>query len=59
MAPVFTGVILAAIEQIFCGGGQRVVGLAERRNLAVAIIVDAEMQPDFRHPLGMAHRAGP
>ena len=51
--------IFAAVEQIFRGRAERVVGLAERRNLAVAVIVDADMEPDFRHPLGVAHRTGP
>ena len=59
VAPMLAAVPLAAIDEIFCGRAQRVVGLAERRHLAVAVVVDADIEPDFRHPLRMSHRAGP
>ena len=56
---MFAAVIFAAIDQIARAGAQRIVGLAERRHAAVAVIVHADIEPDFRHPLGVAHRAGP
>ena len=56
---MFAGVIFAAVDQKARGRTQRVVGFAERRHLAVAVIVHSNMEPDFRHPLGMPHRAGP
>ena len=56
---MLAAVILAAIDQILRGRAERIVGFAERRNLAVAVIVDADIEPDFRHPLRMSHRAGP
>ena len=59
IAPMFAAVIFAAIDQIARGGAERIVGLAERRDPAVAVIVDADIEPDFRHPLGVTHRAGP
>ena len=59
IAPMFAGTILAAIDQIFGGRAERVVGPAEGRDFSVAVIVDADMEPDLGHPLGMAHRAGP
>ena len=36
-----------------------VVGLAERRDAAVVVVIDAHVQPDLRHPLGVTHGAGP
>ena len=56
---MFAAVVLAAIDQIARAGAQRIVGLAERRDAAVLVVVHADIEPDFRHPLGMAHRAGP
>src|SRR3954469_6998111 len=56
---MLAAVITAAVDEIFGGRAQRVVGLAEWRHLAVAVIVDADIEPDFRHPLRMPHRAGP
>src|ERR1700734_1953716 len=53
-APVF-----AALDKKLGRRRQRVVGRPERRNLAVMAIIDAEMKPDFRHPLRVTHRAGP
>src|SRR5262249_13850493 len=38
---------------------ERVVGFAKGRYLAVAIVVDPDIEPDFRHPLRVPHRAGP
>src|SRR5262249_11969856 len=59
VAPMFAAVIVTAVDQIFRGRAERIVRLAERRDLAVAVIVDTDIQPDFRHPLRMSHRAGP
>ena len=59
IAPMFAAVIFAAIDQIARAGAERVVGLSERRHPAVLVVVHADIEPDFRHPLGMAHRAGP
>ena len=56
---MFAAAIFAAIEQIARAGAQRVVGFAEWRDFPVAVVVGADIEPDFRHPLGMAHRAGP
>ena len=56
---MFAAVILAAVEQIARAGAERIVGLAERRDAAVLVVVHADIEPDFRHPLRMAHRAGP
>ena len=59
IAPMLAAVILAAVEQIARAGAERVVGLAERRDAAVLVVVHADIEPDFRHPLRVAHRAGP
>src|SRR6185312_1039320 len=59
IAPMLAAVILAAIDQVFRGRAECVVGLAKGRDLAVAVVVDADIEPDLRHPLGVAHRAGP
>ncbi len=59
VAPVLAAVPLAAIDQIFRRRSQRVVGAAERRDLAIAVVVEADIEPDFGHPLRVAHRAGP
>src|SRR6266404_3940111 len=56
---MFAAVILAAIDQIPRAGAERIVGLAERRHPAVAIVIHPDIEPDFRHPLGMPHRTGP
>ena len=56
---MLAAVIFAAVEQIARAGAERVVGLAERRDAAVLVVVHADIEPDFRHPLRMAHRAGP
>ena len=56
---MFAAPVFAALDKKTRRRAERVVRRAERRNLAVAVIVDAEMQPDLRHPLGMAHGAGP
>ena len=59
MAPVLAAPVFPALDEIAGGRSERVVRRAERRNLAVAIVVDTDMQPDLRHPLGVAHGAGP
>src|SRR5215217_151081 len=56
---MFAAVVLAAVEQIARAGAERIVWLAERRDAAVLFVVHADIEPDFRHPLRMAHRAGP
>src|SRR5712691_12242860 len=56
---MLAGAVLAALDEILRGAGERVVGLAERRHAAVAVIVEPDVEPDFRHPLGVAHGAGP
>src|SRR5215213_11308012 len=56
---MLAAVILATVEQIARAGAERVVGLAEWRDAAVLVVVHADIEPDFRHPLRMAHRAGP
>src|SRR5215472_2467639 len=52
VAPMLAASIAAALDEIAGRGRKRVVRRAVGRNLAVAVIVDAEMEPDFRHPLG-------
>jgi hypothetical protein len=51
--------VLAALDEIARRGCERIVRRAERRDLAVMVVVDAEMQPHLGHPLGVAHRTGP
>ena len=53
-APVF-----AALDEVARRRAERVVRRPERRDLAVAVIVDAGMEPDFGHPLSVAHGARP
>jgi hypothetical protein len=48
--------VLAALDEIARRGCERIVRRAERRDLAVMVVVDAEMQPHLGHPLGVAHR---
>src|SRR6185369_5931115 len=57
--PMLTSVIFAAIDQIARGGTQCIVRFPERRHPAVMIVVDPNVEPYFRHPLGMSHGAGP
>ena len=59
ITPMFAAMIFAAIDQKARAGTQRIVGLAERRHPAVPVVIHADIEPDFRHPLGMPHRAGP
>src|SRR5205823_6838890 len=59
VTPVLAPVIFAAIDQIARGGTQCIVRLAERGHPAVMIVVDPDVEPYFRHPLGMSHGAGP
>jgi hypothetical protein len=56
---VFAASVFAAIDEEARGGAERIVGFAERRNAAVAIVIEPDIEPDFRHPLRMPHRAGP
>src|SRR5215218_9046014 len=56
---MLAAVILATVEQIARAGAERVVGLAERRDAAVLVVVHADIEPDFRHPLRVSHRARP
>ena len=51
--------ILAAVHQVTRGRGERIVRAAERADLAVAVVVHAHVEPDFRHPLRVAHGARP
>jgi hypothetical protein len=57
--PRFAALILAALEQVARGSCERVVRLAERVDAAVLVVIDADLEPHLRHPLGVAHRAGP
>ena len=59
IAPMLATVIFPAIDQITRGGTERIVRLAEWRHPAVAIVIDADIEPDLGHPLGVSHRAGP
>ena len=59
VAPVLAAPVFAAIDQIARARAERVVRPAERIDLAVAVIVETDVEPDFRHPLAVAHRAGP
>src|SRR5882762_5727312 len=56
---MFAAAILAAIDQKARAGTERIVGLAERRYPAIPVVIHPDIEPDFRHPLGMSHRAGP
>src|SRR5882724_5862243 len=56
---MFAAPILAAIDQIARAAPKRIVWPAEWIDLAVAVIVEADIEPDFRHPLRVPHRAGP
>src|SRR5258706_7436104 len=56
---MFAAAILAAIDQKARAGTERIVGLAERRYPAIPVVIHPDMEPDFRHPLSMSHRAGP
>src|SRR5262249_39532336 len=59
ITPMFAAVILAAIDQIFRSRAERVIRLAKWRDLAVAVIVDADIEPNLRHPLRVTHGASP
>ena len=59
IAPMLAAPIVAALDEKARGRCQRVVRRTVGRDFAVAVIVDAHIQPDFRHPLGVAHGAGP
>src|SRR5258706_6154449 len=56
---MFAAAILAAIDQKARAGTEPLVGLAERRSPAIPVVIHPYIEPDFRHPLGMSHRAGP
>src|SRR5215470_1721729 len=59
VTPMLATAVLAALNEIARGRGERIVGTAERRDPAVAVVVDADVEPHFRHPLGVSHGAGP
>jgi hypothetical protein len=59
IAPMFVAAVLASLGKELRGCRKRVVGRPERRNLSIVVIIDSKMEPDFRHPLGVAHGAGP
>ena len=59
VAPGFAAPVMAALREVARGAGDRVVRLAVRRDAAVTIVVDPHVQPHLRHPLGVAHGAGP
>src|SRR3984893_12945851 len=56
---MLAGAVLAALDEILRGTRERVVGLAERRDAAVLVVIDADIEPYLRHPLGVAHGARP
>src|SRR6201999_2126000 len=51
VAPVFAAMILAAIDEKARGRAERIVRFSERRYPAVMVVVDADIEPDLRHPL--------
>src|SRR5262249_61942101 len=59
VAPVLARAILAALDEILRRAGEPVVGLAEGRHPSVAVVVEPDIKPHLRHPLGMAHGACP
>src|SRR4051794_34263065 len=59
VTPMLAPAILAAFQKKACGRTERVVGAPEGTDLAVAVVVHADIEPDFRHPLGMAHGSRP
>src|SRR5258708_28927854 len=56
---MLVAVRLAAIEQRPRVRTSGSVGLAERRDPAVAVIVHPDIEPDYGHPLRVPNRAGP
>src|SRR3954454_5068249 len=50
---------MAALNEVARGRTERVVRPPERIDAAVAVVIEADVQPHFRHPLGVAHRTGP
>src|SRR5262249_54868491 len=59
VAPVLAAPVFSALHEIARGRAKGVVGSAERVDASVAVVVEADVQPDLRHPLGVAHGAGP
>src|SRR5207248_7336907 len=59
VAPVLAAPVFAAVDQITRATPECVVRLAEWIDLAVAVVVEADIEPDFRHPLRVAHGARP
>ena len=58
-APGLAAPVVSALDQEARRAGKRIVRLAERRGAAVAVIVDAHVEPHLRHPLRVTHRACP
>ena len=56
---MLVAMVLAAIDQITRAGAERVVGFSKRRHPAVLVVVHSDIEPNFRHPLGVPHGAGP
>src|SRR6202161_3028626 len=52
--PMLAAPVIATVNEIARRGCERVVGRPIGRSLAIVIVVDAHMQLDFGHPLGVA-----
>src|SRR5262249_62028879 len=59
VAPVLPGAIFPALDQILRSAREPVVGFAERADATIAVVVHPDIEPHLRHPLGVAHGAGP
>ena len=59
ITPVLAAVIVAAVDEIARGGAERIVGLAEGRDPSIVVVIDADIEPDLGHPLGVSHRSRP
>src|ERR1700730_1770662 len=46
--------ISAALDEILRRAGNRVIGPAEGRDASVPIVIDAHVEPNLPHPLGVA-----
>src|SRR5262245_60030904 len=51
VAPAFVSPVATTLEQVLGRACKGIVGRAERRNLAIAVGVDAHGEPDLGHPL--------
>ena len=51
--------VFAAIDEVLRAAPERVVRLVEGIDLAIAVIVDTDVEPHLGHPLGMSHGACP